>query len=154
MKWKWKVLSRVRLFATPWAIQSVEFSRPECWSGWPAVPFSRGSSHPGIDPRSPALQAENWKLNCWITQQFYFDILRTHHSVFPHRPCHSSSPPTVYRAPVSPHPDQHLMFSVSSIIVILMDVRWYLIMVLSFYLLMAILYLFLERCLFRFFCPF
>ena len=32
-KWKWKSLSRVRLFATPWTIQSVEFSRPEYRSG-------------------------------------------------------------------------------------------------------------------------
>ena len=30
---KWKSLSRVRLFVTPWTIQSVEFSRPEYWSG-------------------------------------------------------------------------------------------------------------------------
>ena len=28
-----KSLSRVRLFATPWTIQSMEFSRPEYWSG-------------------------------------------------------------------------------------------------------------------------
>ena len=26
-------LSRVQLFATPWTIQSMEFSRPEYWSG-------------------------------------------------------------------------------------------------------------------------
>ena len=30
---KWKALSRVQLFATPWTIQSMEFSRPEYWSG-------------------------------------------------------------------------------------------------------------------------
>ena len=29
----WKSLSRVWLFATPWTIQSIEFSRPEYWSG-------------------------------------------------------------------------------------------------------------------------
>ena len=29
----WKSLSRVRLFATPWTIQSMEVSRPEYWSG-------------------------------------------------------------------------------------------------------------------------
>ena len=29
---KWKSLSRVWLFATPWTIQSMEFSRPEYWS--------------------------------------------------------------------------------------------------------------------------
>ena len=32
--WKWKSLSRVRLFVTPWTIQSMEFSRPEHWSGY------------------------------------------------------------------------------------------------------------------------
>ena len=32
-KWKWKSLIRVQLFATPWTIQSMEFSRPEYWSG-------------------------------------------------------------------------------------------------------------------------
>ena len=30
---KWKSLSRVWLFATPWTTQSMEFSRPEYWSG-------------------------------------------------------------------------------------------------------------------------
>ena len=33
VKKKWKSLSRVRLFATPWTIQSMEFSRPGYWSG-------------------------------------------------------------------------------------------------------------------------
>ena len=42
---KWKSLSRVQLFATPWTIQSMEFSRPVYWSGV-AFPFSRGSSQP------------------------------------------------------------------------------------------------------------
>ena len=32
-KWKWKSLSDVRLFATPWTIQSMDFSRPAYWSG-------------------------------------------------------------------------------------------------------------------------
>ena len=32
-KVKWKSLSRVQLFAIPWTIQSMEFSRPEYWSG-------------------------------------------------------------------------------------------------------------------------
>ena len=30
---KWKLLSCVQLFVTPWTIQSMEFSRPEYWSG-------------------------------------------------------------------------------------------------------------------------
>ena len=29
---KWKLLSHVWLFATPWTLQSMEFSRPEYWS--------------------------------------------------------------------------------------------------------------------------
>ena len=32
-KWKWKSLSCARLSVTPWTIQSMEFSRPEYWSG-------------------------------------------------------------------------------------------------------------------------
>ena len=35
---KWKSLSRVRLFATPWTIQSMEFSGPEYWSEFPFPP--------------------------------------------------------------------------------------------------------------------
>ena len=30
---KWKFLSRVQLFETQWTIESMEFSRPEYWSG-------------------------------------------------------------------------------------------------------------------------
>ena len=30
---RWKSLSCVRLFVTPWTIQSMEFSRPEYWGG-------------------------------------------------------------------------------------------------------------------------
>ena len=30
---KWKLPTRVQLFVTPWANQSMEFSRPEYWSG-------------------------------------------------------------------------------------------------------------------------
>ena len=41
--WKWNLLSYVRLFVTPWTIQSMEFSRPEYWSGYS---LSRGSSQP------------------------------------------------------------------------------------------------------------
>ena len=52
--WKWKSLSHVRLFAIPWTIQSMEFSRPEDCSG----SHSPGDCpNPGMEPRSPALQA-------------------------------------------------------------------------------------------------
>ena len=44
-KGKWKSLSCVQLFATPWTVQSTEFSRPEYWSEV-SFPFSRGLSQP------------------------------------------------------------------------------------------------------------
>ena len=54
-------LSRVRLFATPWSIAhqaplSMGFSREEYWSGLP-FPSPGDLPNPGIEPRSPALQA-------------------------------------------------------------------------------------------------
>ena len=57
-----KLLSRVRLFAIPWTVayqapQSMEFSRPEYWSVLP-FPSPGDLPHPGIEPRSPALQAD------------------------------------------------------------------------------------------------
>ena len=50
-KSKWKLLSRVWLFVTPWSTQSMEFSRPEYWSGQP-IPS------PGVFPT----QESNWGL--------------------------------------------------------------------------------------------
>ena len=60
MKVKW--LSRVRLFATPWTVAhqappSMGFSRQEYWSGLP-FPSPGDLPYPGIEPRSPALQAD------------------------------------------------------------------------------------------------
>ena len=55
---KWKSLSRIWLFATPWTIQCMEFSRPEYWTGWP-FPSPGDLPNPGIEPRSPALQADS-----------------------------------------------------------------------------------------------
>ena len=61
LKVKVKSLSRVRLFATPWTVAhqaplSMGFSRQEYWSGLP-FPSPGDLSNPGIEPRSPALQA-------------------------------------------------------------------------------------------------
>ena len=59
---KWKLLSRVRLFVTPWTVQSMEFSRPEYWSGQP-FPSPGDLPNPRIEPRCSALQAgffTNW----------------------------------------------------------------------------------------------
>ena len=63
---KSKSLSRVRLFVTPWTIQSMEFSRPEYWSGLP-FPSPEDLPNPGIEPRSPALQAASF--TSWATRE-------------------------------------------------------------------------------------
>ena len=47
----------VRLFATPWIIQSMQFSRPEYWSGKP-FPSPGDLPNPGIESRFPELQAD------------------------------------------------------------------------------------------------
>ena len=59
---KVRVLSRVRLFVTPWTVAhqappSMEFSRQEYWSGLP-FPSPGDLPDPGIKPGSPALQAD------------------------------------------------------------------------------------------------
>ena len=59
---KVKSLSRVQLFETPWTVAyqpppSMEFSRQECWSGLP-FPSPGDLPDPGIEPGSPALQAD------------------------------------------------------------------------------------------------
>ena len=78
-KWKWKSLSRVRLFATPWTIYSMEFSRPEYFPS----PVDR--PNPGTGPKSSALR---WILHqlshqgsqqhiCCCTLYFYYYISST-----------------------------------------------------------------------------
>ena len=59
---KVKLLSRVRLFATPWTVAynaspSMGFSRQEYWNGLP-FPTPEDLPNPGIKPGSPTLQAE------------------------------------------------------------------------------------------------
>ena len=55
-KWKW--LSCVWLTATPWTIQSMEFSRPQHWSMYP-FPSPGDLPNPGIEPTSPPLQVDS-----------------------------------------------------------------------------------------------
>ena len=61
-QWKWKSLSRVQLFATPWTIQSMQFSRPEYWNG-------QVDSLPAELPRKPSISI---KLNKIKKAQFRF----------------------------------------------------------------------------------
>ena len=55
--WKWKSLSRVQLFATPWTIV-YEILQARIWE-WVAVPSPVDLPNPGIEPRSPALQVDS-----------------------------------------------------------------------------------------------
>ena len=62
VKVKVKSLSHDRLFATPWtaayqAPPSMEFSKKQYWSGLP-FPSPGDLPNPGIEPRSPTLQAD------------------------------------------------------------------------------------------------
>ena len=57
-----KSLSSVQLFVIPWTVVyqaslSMGFSRQEYWSGLP-FPSPGDLPDPGIEPRSPALQAD------------------------------------------------------------------------------------------------
>jgi len=73
---KVKSLSCVRLSATPWTVAyqappSIGFCRQEYWSGLP-FPSPGDLPDPGMEPRSPALQADTltsqplgWVLNNW-----------------------------------------------------------------------------------------
>ena len=65
-------LSHVQLFNNPWTVVhqtplSMGFSRQEYWNGLPFPPPG-DLPHPGIKPRSPALQADALLLSHWGTQ--------------------------------------------------------------------------------------
>ena len=57
---KWKSLSRVRLFVTPWTLVH-GFLQVRILE-WVAVPFSRGSSQPRIEPRTPTLLKSSYQI--------------------------------------------------------------------------------------------
>ena len=55
---KVKAAQSCPLFVTPWTTQSMEFSRPGYWRGWPFP--SPGDLHdPGVEPGFPALGADS-----------------------------------------------------------------------------------------------
>ena len=56
VKWKWKSLSRVRLFVIPWTVHGILQARI---LEWVAFSFSKGSSQPRIEPRFCTLQADS-----------------------------------------------------------------------------------------------
>ena len=70
LKVKVKSFSHVQLFATSWTVvyqapPSMGFSRQEYWSGLP-FPSPGDLFNPGIEPRSPALQADAFTF--WVTR--------------------------------------------------------------------------------------
>ena len=76
---KVKSLNRVQLFATPWtapcqAPPSMGFSRQEYWSGLPFPPPG-DLPNPGIEPRSPALQADTLPSEMCYRQQKVVQIM-------------------------------------------------------------------------------
>ena len=58
IEYELKSLNHVWLFVTPCFMQSMEFSRPEFWSGLP-YPSQGDFPNPGIEPKSTALQVDS-----------------------------------------------------------------------------------------------
>ena len=69
---KWKSLSCVWLFVTPWTVQSMRLSRPEYWSGQP-FPSIDDLPNPGIKLSSPALQVDSLPAELHIIIFCFFD---------------------------------------------------------------------------------
>ena len=75
-------LSHVRLFATPWTVAykaplSMEFTRKEYWSGLP-FPSPGDLPNPGIEPGSPALQADALPSELPGKIQSEVDVIKLH----------------------------------------------------------------------------
>ena len=51
-------VTQSRLFSTPWTRRSMEFHRPEYWSGQP-FPSPGDLPNTGIEPKSPTLQVDS-----------------------------------------------------------------------------------------------
>ena len=79
MKVKVKSLSHARLFATSWTVAyqappSMGFSRQEYWSGLP-FPSPGDLPDPGIEPKSPALQADALQSELLNMNMVYLDCI-------------------------------------------------------------------------------
>ena len=74
IQWKWKLLSHVRLCdPMEYTIHGILQARI---LEWVAIPFSRGSSKPGIEPRSPTLQVDSLPAERMpVTLEKFTDIL-------------------------------------------------------------------------------
>ena len=77
-KVKVKSFSCVQIFGTPWtgahqAPPSMEFFRQEYWSGLP-FPSPEDLPHPGIEPGSPAVQADAFTICATIN---HLDLIET-----------------------------------------------------------------------------
>ena len=77
-----KALSHVWLFLIPWAVAcqaplSMEFSRQEYRSGYP-FPSPGDLPHPGLEPRSPALQADSWPSEPPRKPEFILILIQHH----------------------------------------------------------------------------
>ena len=88
---KVKVGQFFQLFATPWTIQFMEFSRPEYCSGWP-IPSLEDLPDPGIKPGSAALQADSFpaELHGKPHHCRWLDLKQANPHLTPHRPTQSS----------------------------------------------------------------
>ena len=64
---------------TPWTTQSMDFSRPEYWSGQP-YPSPGGPPNPGIEPRSPALQVDSSPAESQGTHSISIPLPKIHYS--------------------------------------------------------------------------
>ena len=81
----------VTIFVTPWTIAcqaplSMEISRQEQWSGLP-LPSPEDLPDPGIEPGSPALQADSSPSEPLGTPQLSSIIIQSFYNITDYKPC-------------------------------------------------------------------
>ena len=85
-KKKWKSLCCIPLFATPWTVAyqvslSMDFFNHEYWSGL-SFPAPEDLLNPGIEPRSPALQADSLMFSYQGSPSYLGELLK--YCIFSH----------------------------------------------------------------------